>query len=182
MIKKLSCIIVFTILVTLFTVSSFGASLKDVKDSKGNDLIASTDGVSTNQFLVTITRPDGNETTMKKAYVISGVATGSNKENLTVGVAFYNKTRDEYVVLKDKDGDDVVWDVGKTGVFTKEINLPAMGKNDMKIFAYDNSDRVFKKTNNYQESYFTITVVDGGLKEFIKDGYIRITDIFKNFF
>jgi len=146
------------------------------------DLISDKKTEDTKQFLVKITRPEGDETTFKESYVICG---NSDKQNITVKLLMYNEKTETFEPYKDLDGEDT-WVIGASGFFMKEIELPKKGANKIRIVAYqgntkkDNAELVLGE--NLQVNTFTVTLLDRSVKEAIKNGFLRITDMLDNLF
>ncbi len=177
MIKKFCSAVLIMIFVFVPILSSYAASEKI-----DSDLIYSAGTKSTKQFLVTITRPDGNESTFKKSYVICGVSEDEKAEDIGIKLLIYDEQSDSYVDYKNTDGASS-WELGKYGIFIKEILLPDEGENKIRIVAYRKSQSdnlVLGK--NLQVNNFTITVLNEDIKEKIKNGIQKITDILKGIF
>src|SRR5690242_15367143 len=98
MFKKICFILVIVITVSILSVSSFAS---------GSDVIYDNSTTSTGQFLVTIYRPEGDETKFDKSYVICG---SSDKDDIRVELLIYNDTTGKYEAFKDVDGESG-WDV-----------------------------------------------------------------------
>lgn len=160
MVKKLCILLVF-----IFTLSVFSASVM----AAGNENIYSKDTRSTGQSIVTITRPDGDESTFKKSYVISGV---TDTEGVSVKVLIYDESKGSYVDFSDVDGESS-WDIGSSGTFIKEFSLNE-GANKIRIAAFS------PKTDEPQINDFTITVFDMSFKNIIKGikgGTLRVDQV-----
>lgn len=128
---------------------------------------------STDQFLVTITRPGRDENTFKKTYVICGV---TDKPDIQVALAVYNEAAGVYVDFVTTDGASS-WDAGS--LFAKEIVL-SEGANRIKIVAYKKSEVDNPQLNaNVQVNYFTVTVLKESLKDKILNDILKITEIFE---
>lgn len=115
--------------------------------------------------LIKITRPDGDETTFKQSYVICG---NTGYENVTVAFEVYNADAGEYVPLETIDEEES-FSIGDSGLFMKEVKLKN-GANKIRVYAF--------KGENTQVKEFTITVLEESLKDKIKGGLLKITDIF----
>ncbi|HOQ36650.1 MAG TPA: hypothetical protein PK033_05410 [Acetivibrio sp.] len=140
------------------------------------DVFVNKDTQETEQFLVTITRPEGDETTFKESYVLCG---NSDKENITVKLLMYNELTGKFEPFKNIDGEDT-WQIGASGFFMKEIKLPKKGANKIRIVAYKGSnekDVVLKPGDNLQVNTFTVTLLEKSVKDSIKRGFLRITDM-----
>lgn len=115
--------------------------------------------------IITITRPDGDETTFKKTYMVCGY---SDKEDVTVEVSVYDDKLGYYVPLYTVDGESS-WTIGSSGMFMKEVKLPYAGANKMSVVSYKNSD-----PDNKQVNKFTITVLKESLKDKVYNVYFNI--------
>jgi hypothetical protein len=149
--------------------------------AQGDDtIIKSRDTKDTSEFMVTITRPEGDESTFKQSYVICG---NSSMENIRVRLLIYNELTRTYEDFENTEGKSS-WDIGISGIFMKEVILPKEDANKIRIVAYnknkDLKDCVLSK--DLQVNTFTITVIDSGIKDSIKGGYFRITDVLNNLF
>lgn len=169
MIKRIFLIM----LIVIFTLSLCITALADGEV----DLLSDKDTKDTKQFLVTITRPEGDETTFKKSYVLCG---NSDKEDITVKLFMYNEATKKFEPFENIDGEDS-WEIGISGFFMKEIELPANGANRIRIAAYTSSDEESEAElilgENLQINTFTVTLLDKGIKDAIKNGFLRITDM-----
>jgi hypothetical protein len=140
------------------------------------EVFSNKDTQETEQFLVTITRPEGDETTFKESYVLCG---NSDKENITIKLLMYNESTEKFEPFKNIDGEDT-WQIGVSGFFMKEIKLPRNGANKIRIVAYKDSDEkenILKPGENLQVNTFTVTLLEKSVKDSIKNGFLRITDI-----
>ncbi|HHW31831.1 MAG TPA: hypothetical protein GXX20_09205 [Clostridiaceae bacterium] len=141
-------------------------------------IVTEKDSEETEQFLVTITRPDGDEITHRKSYVICGVANeGKIPENLVVVLLVYNENTEEYELLENIDGESS-WAVGSFGMFTKEVMLKE-GANKIKIVVYDNSADKWQAGENLQINTFTVTVLKEGIRQKILNGTLKISEFFQ---
>ena len=177
MMKKTLSIILAVALALMISSAAFAANPSTDDQPKGITLGEAVTGVGvdgTSQFLVTITRPDGDETTFKKSYVICGV---TDNEGIRVALAVYDESEGSYVYMKNTDGESI-WDAGM--LFTKEVSLKE-GKNKIKIVAYKpNAEGRYQLGTDMQVNYFTITVLKESIKDKIINNIIKITDIFKD--
>jgi hypothetical protein len=119
--------------------------------------------------IIKITRPDGDETTFKQSYVICGNTTYTD---VSVAVKVYNPNSGEYIPLATVEGEQS-FRIGDSGFFMKEVKLQ-MGANKIRVYAYNGE--------NSQVNEFTITVLEESIKDKIKDGLFKITDMFKEGF
>ena len=137
-----------------------------------DEIMESADVAATEQFLVTITRPVGDETTFKKTFVICGV---TEESDVRVALAVKDEESGKYSYLKNTEGNSS-WDIGSIGIFTKEINL-AEGTNSIKIAAYKKGESgELKPGENLQISYYTITVLKESIRQKIENGLRMLTD------
>jgi hypothetical protein len=156
-----------------------------VLDMEEDDLVveeieritAEKDTEDTEQFLLTITRPDGDEITPRKSYVVCGVAEEKNPEDLVVVLSIYNESTEMYERFENIDGESS-WEVGSFGMFTKEIMLKE-GANKLKIVVYQKSADNLQVGVNVQVNSFTVTVLKEGIKQKIINGTLRINEIFQ---
>lgn len=156
MIKKVSTILIIAVIVCAFSIPVFAGV-----DSS----IYNPDTSTTDQFMVTITRPDGDESTFNQSYVICGV---TGQEGVTVKALI--EKDGWYSDFPDTDG-VTSWTIGSSGVFMKEVTFPNTGANKLRIVAYTDSQR--------QINDFTITVLEQSLKDKIQQGLMTIKDMFK---
>lgn len=136
-------------------------------------LIKDADTDYTDQFIVTITKPEeSKDSTYKKSYIISGITEYSDVKVL---LAIYDEDEKEYVPLENTDGENT-WDIGKFGVFSKEITL-SKGVNKIRIAAYRTSQKDKLTEGKIQVNRFTITLLNESIKDKIFDS---IRDFTKN--
>lgn len=165
MLKKICFILVVAIAFSLISVSSFAS---------GNDVISDKNTLSTKQFLVTIYRPEGDETKFDKSYVICG---SSEKDDIRVELLIYNGGTGKYEAFKDVDGESG-WDVSSE-LFTKEVSLPNEGANKIRFAAFKKDEAGKLKTGtNLQVNNFTLTVLNKSFIQKIKDNLFSLPDIF----
>ena len=170
MFKKIALLLIFIAIISVYCIPSFALSSSVFNDPNTP---------STKQFLVTITRPEGDESTFKTSYVICG---NTNVEGIKVELYIYNKNTDSFEPFMNTDGVNS-WDIGSSGIFMKEVVLPEKGINKIRIVAYKKgeTDRL-ELNNNLQINDFNITVLDEGIKNMIENGMLRINDLLKGFF
>ncbi|WP_265447588.1 hypothetical protein [Acetivibrio straminisolvens] len=165
----------------LIVVFSIGMCMTVFADEK-IDLISDKKTEDTKQFLVTITRPEGDETTFKESYVICG---NSDKQNITVKLLMYNEKTEQFEPYMNLDGEDT-WTIGASGFFMKEIELPKKGANKVRIVAYQGTAKMDEAElvlgENLQVNTFTVTLLDRSIRDAIKNGFLRITDMLDNLF
>lgn len=135
----------------------------------------------TSQFLVSITRPEGDESTFKKSYVICG---NSSEEEIRVRLMIYDDEAGTYKDFENTDGTSY-WDIGVSGIFMKEVILPTTGANNIRILAYEkkNEQKIDKLTpdKDLQINSFTVTLLNKNIKDTIKGGFFKITDFFNKY-
>jgi len=179
MYKKIFYIFTLVLLITSFSITSFAEGLEDQKLLNKYTILADKNTSDTEQFLVTITRPEGDESTFKKSYVICG---NTVKADIRVMLLIYDKDEKKYIPFANTDG-DYMWDIGVSGIFMKEVILPNKGANDVRIIAFkkNETEKLVPKTN-LQINSFTVSVLDNGIKEAIKTGFLKITDMLNGLF
>lgn len=170
--RKLCALLLTILMFAVFSVSAFANS-----DGKGgmtlNEFIKSRDIKETDQFLATITKPVGDETTFKRSYVVCGY---SDLKDICIAVAVYNSSLGQYVYITK----DNFWEV--SGIFTKEIPLH-LGANRLKIVAFPKSEiNNLKAGVNAQVTYFTVTVLKESVKDKIIQGVLKVKDTINSFF
>jgi hypothetical protein len=151
------------------------------KAAEGEDTKAAIENIiadkyidSTSQFLVTITRPEGDENTFNKSYIICGV---SNHSDIEVVLSVYNESSGKYEEYETTEGVSR-WKAGK--LFTKEVILRE-GANKIKLVAYKTNEADnLNVGENVQVNKFTITVLKESLKDKILNGVVKIADIIEN--
>jgi len=179
MYKKIFYIFTVVLLIVSFSITSFAEGVENQKLLNQYTILSDKDTSDTEQFLVTITRPEGDESTFKKSYVICG---NSTKDDISVMLLIYDSDEKKYIPFANTDG-DYIWDIGASGIFMKEVILPNKGANDVRIIAYrkNETDKLVPKTN-LQINSFTVSVLDNGIKEAIKTGFLKITDMLNGLF
>ena len=178
--RKLCAVLVVILMFAAFSVSAFAGTVVNsfyrysaVNGMKLDDLIKSRDIGETEQFLATITKPVGDETTFKKSYVVCGY---SDLRDISIAIAVYDGNKEQYVYVSD----DSVWDV--SGIFSKEIPLH-LGANKLKIVAFPKSEvNNLKPGVNAQVTYFTVTVLKESVKDKIIQGVLKVKDSISGFF
>lgn len=107
---------------------------------------------STSQFLVKILRPEGNETVIKKSYILSGIAL---QKDLVVQILRKNN-EGNYEKIYTREGISN-WEIGPSGLFMKEIQLNS-GPNRLRIAVYKKGEEPVPG-KNCQISDFTVTLL-----------------------
>lgn len=165
MLKKAVALVGAVVVALSLTITSFAASPRDSIYDKNTR--------QTEDSLVNVTRPEDDvEYTFKKSYVVCG---NTNLQNITVELLVLDPTQGEYVHLRNADNSSILkWDIGVSGIFMKEVDLPYKGPNKLRLVAYsrDNPD-------NMQITDFSIVVGEKGIKDKIKDGIYEIAEFFK---
>ncbi|OPZ90899.1 MAG: hypothetical protein BWY74_02154 [Firmicutes bacterium ADurb.Bin419] len=179
MYKKIIYILTLVLLIASFSITSFAQGVENQKLLNEYTILADKATSDTSQFLVTITRPEGDESTFKKSYVVCG---NSVKEEISVMLLIYDNSTQKYKPFANTDG-EYIWDIGASGIFMKEVILPNKGANDIRIVAYkkNETDKLVSKTN-LQINSFKVSVLDSGIKEAIKNGFLKITDMLNGLF
>lgn len=178
MLKKIALLL----LIALITVNSLIPGFAADSDS----ILVKKDTKDTEEFMVTITRPEGDESTFKSSYVICGNTT---KKDIRVRLYILDKETDKYKEFNfseiSKNGENY-WDIGESGIFMKEIILPEIGANTIRILAYNKNDEDNKENlkpgETIQINSYTITVLNKKIKDTIKNGVFRITDMLNKLF
>lgn len=185
MLRKLCAILIVALMLMMFSISAFAYygsnSYLRARTSGGeaglklSDLVKSEDIGETRQFLATITKPVGDETTFKKSYVVCGF---SDKSDISIAVAVYDEGNDCYTYISE----DSVWDISNSGIFSEEIPLRE-GANKLKIVAFVKSQSGnLKPGANAQVSYFTVTVLKESVKDRIMQGVLKVKESISSFF
>mgnify|MGYP001146352078 CR=1 FL=1 len=181
--RKLCAVLVVIIIFATFCSSAFAGSVANshyryttVGGKNGmnlDDLIKGRDIGETDQFLATITKPVGDETTFKRSYVVCGY---TDLQEICIAVAVYNGSKEQYVYISN----DSIWNV--SGIFSNEIPLQ-LGANKLKIVAFPKSEiNNLKPGVNAQVTYFTVTVLKESVKDKIIQGVLKVKDSISGFF
>lgn len=163
MVKKLVLVIVAVVALLSFSVPAFAYD--------GLDDVFTSSYQSSSQFLVTILRPEGDESTYRRSYVISGSAMEDG-----LAVRLYVKDGSGYYTPLTNTEGESSWEIGSSGLFMKEVALP-YDYNSIRVVAYRKYDTSFYTDYNLQVSDFNITVLNESLKETFRSGTFKI-DIF----
>ena len=143
--------------------------------AQNKSIIYNANTKSTNQFLVTITRPYlQEEVVYTKHHKISG---NSNKENVSVEILKFNKDSGKYEPLVG------MVNIGKSGLFTKQINLSS-DANKIRLVAYysNTGDNEFVPGNNLQISDYVIRCLAEDAKKTQSSTFLDIKNILKQLF
>jgi hypothetical protein len=169
MLKKSFCAVIIIMVIVLSSFPSYAYTTV-------LDILQSRDIKSTDEFLVSIVRPEGDETVSKKTYAISGVAK-EDEEDIRVHI-FIENDKGEFVEFKNTNGESS-WDIGASGTFIKEVIFPAEGINSIRIAAYKKSEvENLEAGKNLQINDFKITVLPKGYwNEILK---INVTKFLKS--
>jgi len=192
MLKKISFLLLIPVFIVVLSLPVFALPDDDAADSGTavnsesqrtedevaeaalKNIIADKYIESTSQFLVTITRPEGDENTFNRSYIICGV---SNHSDIEVVLSVYNESSGRYEEYETTEGVSR-WKAGK--LFTKEVILKE-GANKIKLVAYKtNEANNLNVGENVQVNKFTITVLKESLKDKILNGVVKIADIIEN--
>ncbi|AUG59082.1 MAG TPA: hypothetical protein DCE02_01795 [Ruminiclostridium sp.] len=140
-------------------------------------LFRNKDTEDTEQFLVTITRPEGDESTFRKSYIVCG---NSTAEGITVKLYMYSEESGTFEPFKNTEGESS-WNIGISGFFIKEIELPNVGANRIRIAAYKNGGELVLG-ENAQVNTFTVTLLDSEVKNSLKRGFFNINQMLMKIF
>jgi hypothetical protein len=147
---------------------------------------------ATKEFYVKTSRPQNNESTLKKACFISG---STDEKGITVELYILNNNTGVYEPLVTSDGVSS-FEIGASGMFIKEVDLPNYGENKILLVAIPkpeatkddvnktepaNKDESAKEEKiEEQHSLFTITVLKENWKDIIKSGIDDIKKVLKD--
>lgn len=144
-----------------------------------NSIIYEENTNSTKQSIVRITRPANDEATFKRSYIISG---NTYEKDVTVKMLIYNESTGKYELFKNTEGKSS-WRIGQSGFFVKEVELPQFGPNRIRLAAYTSEDENrLVLGENLQISNFTVTLLDGGIRQTLKSSFFRLTDMLNQLF
>jgi hypothetical protein len=118
-------IILFT-----FSFSVIAAPNKIDNDFKGNS-----------SSLIKITNLKGNKITVYDNLL---TIKGTGEEDTEVSIFQYDKDKDMYIRCKDDSGDDLVWKIGASGMFVKQLDLK-IGVNKILIYAQNVNGKQVRK-------------------------------------
>lgn len=169
MFRKVTLLLILVIIVLSYSASAFAWSKDILRDPTVQE---------TSQFLVTITRPEGDESTFKKSYVICG---NTDADNVRVEIYLKNKTTKYFEPFANTNG-ETYWDIGSSGFFMKEVVLPAEGANEIRIVAYKKYDYELVAGTNLQINDFTITVLNRNIRQMIENGIFKINEFLRGMF
>lgn len=165
MYKKMTLTILITIALSVLSSPSFAAN---------RDILYDSSTPSTSQFMVTITRPEGDESTFKKDYVICA---NTDQDDVVISVLKYNKQMGVYRPINGSDANST-WEIGRTGIFVKQIELPKVGTHPLRVVAYKKNEiSRLELHTNLQVNNYTVTLLDRGIKDVIKSGFFRLSDM-----
>lgn len=166
MIRKGMVPAVVTIIAMILSITSFASDL---------DILYDRDIESTEEFLVSIVRPEGDETTSKKSYVICG---NTDVDDIRVHLMIADENGN-FTDFKNTDGESF-WDVGASGIFMKEIIFPKEDRNRIRIAAYKKSevDRLVPGENLQINDYNITVLPEGFFRNFFSN--FRVTDFLSN--
>jgi len=184
--KKLASLVLIISIILTYSISAFAAP-KGIKIYSNNNstipaeissMLRNPDTPqSSNQFLLTITRPDEDtESTYKKSYVISGDTWDTGYKDVRVVLGKYNPSTGKYELMQNADGESS-WDVGSYGAFAKEIIL-TKGSNKIRILAYRTSDAdKGYSSKNVQVCDFTVKLLDSSILSKVVNTVVDISDL-----
>lgn len=166
----------FVLTVMLVIAATFGGMVQ-AASSVPNIVYQKNLKSSAKEFNVQITRPEGDESTFKKSYVICG---NTSIKDMHVELAIEEDGR--WVPFYDVDGYSG-WDVGESGIFMKEVVLPKLYVNKIRIAAYRNSDVDDLVLNrSLQANNYSITVLGPMMTVKIKSNSENIADLMNTMF
>lgn len=174
MVKKLFYSFLIVVFILVSCVPVFAAPVYD------------KDTTATEAFYVSITSPQPNESTLKKACFISG---STELKGIRVELYIFNSETGTYEPLVTSDGVSS-FEIGASGIFIKEADLPRFGENKILLVAYPKPEKVAKDTKKdepekeelkkEQRSILTVTVLKENWKDIIKNGIDDIKQILKD--
>lgn len=135
-------------------------------------------GESSFKEYISILRPSESEIVYKNKYLISGVAL---TEDVLVKAYVFDSKVNDYVEMNNENGESV-WKVGNSGVFAENVILPDTGTNKIKIVSYIGNDFKNEQIRKQQASVYTVTYIEKGVKDLVKDSLSKITGMFNKFF
>ena len=134
----------------------------------------------TDQFLVKITKPEGNVVVFEEKYKVGGA---SERKDIRVALALFNTSKGCYEYFRNEDG-EYYWDIGPSGLFAQEIVLKQNVEketNRLKFVAYIKSDRdKLEPGVNLQINCFNITFRSESIKDKIINTVRNFTDFLSN--
>ncbi|RCX09090.1 hypothetical protein DFR58_13929 [Anaerobacterium chartisolvens] len=149
--------LVFIIMVSLFAATSYADDDIPLDKAEVAGQSAETQEKVIEDF-ITVTRPEDNETTDNRLFVVCGV---TKYEGIIVELKKFNFRDNKYESIT-VDGESS-WLIGDGGFFAKEIELDE-GVNRIKFIAYKDAEPEVK-----QVSVFKV-MVKKNIKKQIKDG------------
>lgn len=121
-----------------------------------SSVIAGKDTAETEQFLITITRPQAStEIVYEGRYTVS--ASVEANDVVVIHLARFNSETDSYEAFPNVDGESR-WEIASF-FFSKDVNLKK-NENKFKIVAYEKSKESQLKNEDLQVTYFTISHLD----------------------
>lgn len=190
MFKKLMGFFVFAMLVMGCWFSTYANGTTDVyivnsindaeneEVNKEDILFKDKEVEDTEQFLVTITRPEGDESTFRKSYIVCG---NSVAEKITVKLYMYSEENQNFELFENTEGESS-WEIGFSGFFVKEIELPNIGANRIRIAAFKSDGEELILGENAQLNTFTVTLLDNEVKNSMRNGFININQMLMRIF
>jgi hypothetical protein len=177
MIRKISFLLILSLLLSVVILPSLQVAASTLKnDTFKYDLFKRAKVTNTKQFLLNINRPDGSESVNDSDYVISA---DTDAKDVIVQIGIYNDAKKQFVPFVDEN-DDNQWEIGKSGLFMKEIKLKETknGVNRIRVYAYKKgAEKNFKLGYNLQINEFKITLLNDEVQNIISDESKRINDI-----
>jgi len=170
----------FTIFLTIVIIAVYALPAAAFEEHEAlPDIFYNKSISSTDQFLVKITRPEGDETTIYKTYLICGNA---KEDGITVQLLVENDNGIfEKYVINDGSGRSS-WEVNAYSYFQKEVALKE-GPNRIRVVAYKTNEKYdLQPGKNLQINDFTVTLLNQNLKDYVNKGIKMIGDMLKSFF
>lgn len=145
----------------------------------GSGVIVNPDTPTTEQFMATITRPQGtSETTLRSIYMICGI---NFSRQLRFEMYRYNAELKKYEEQENIEGENS-FDMLEPGVFAEEIVLQNSGANKIRIAAYDVDATELKLGENLQISEYTVNLLQKDENDGFGSGFRRISTMLSRIF
>ncbi len=145
----------------------------------GSSIIVNPDTPTTEQFMATITRPQGtSETTLRSIYMVCGV---NYSKQLRFEMYRYNSDLEKYEEQKNIEGENS-FDMLEPGVFAEEIVLQNSGANRIRVAAYDVDATELKLGENLQINDYTVNLLEKDENDGFGSGFRRISDMLSKIF
>jgi hypothetical protein len=176
MIKKVCCILVASIMVSLSGLTVFAAPDEKAVDKLIDEVYDKATLTSEKQFLVKITKPEDNKIfTSSSSYTICGQVVDKDADigNLKVSILKKSSDKNKYEPYRDENG-EMTWKIGELGLFMKQVQLKE-GINDIRAVIYKESEKDNLQINvNLQLTDFVIISLNEENKVSL---FVRFIDI-----